>query len=170
MQAIKVRISKEVLTPSNTQNFEGVLASSTFSFAGNDFALNAPLVWNVNVVNGGEGYLFVTGNIAGRLNTKCVRCLENASVDIDSEVEGYVKIKSDAKLPSDVGEDECVALENGKFIDLAPFLEGAVMLDLPIQPLCSENCEGLFEYCDNCADDKEDVQHPFEVLKNFNFD
>ena len=169
MQNVKVQISKEVLSPSNSQNFEGVLNSATFNFAGNEFKGCGPLSWNVSVINGGEGYLFVTGSVAGKLSTQCVRCLEDASVEIDSEVEGYVKFKPDAKLPEDVGEDECVELEDGKYINLATFLEGAITLDLPIQPLCNETCEGLFEYCDKETTEEADVQHPFEVLKNFDF-
>ena len=170
MQSVKVQISKEVLSPSNCQNFEGVLPSASFNFAGNYFQGRGPLTWNVSVVNGGEGYLFVTGNVCGNLKTQCVRCLEDAIVEIDAEVEGYVKVKGDAKLPDDVGDDECVRLEDGKFIDLTTFLEGAVTLALPIQPLCSENCEGLLEYCDNETSVDSNVQHPFEVLKNFSFD
>ena len=110
------------------------------------------------MINGGEGYLFVTGKIKGSFVTKCVRCLEPACAIIESTVEGYVKVKPDAKL------------EDGKFINLSPFLEGAIMLDLPLQPLCDENCDGLFEYCDH--DDAEadpSVQSPFAVLKNFDF-
>ena len=121
------------------------------------------------MINGGEGYLFVTGNVTGKLNTKCVRCLEDASVEIDSEVEGYVKYKTCAKLPEDVGDDECVHLEDGKYIDISTFLSGAVTLDLPIQPLCNENCKGLFEFCDREDSEEADVQHPFDVLKNFDF-
>ena len=170
MQSVKVQISKEVLSPSNCQNFEGVLPSASLNFAGNYFQGRGPLTWNVSVVNGGEGYLFVTGNVCGNLKTQCVRCLEDAIVEIDAEVEGYVKVKGDAKLPDDVGDDECVRLEDGKFIDLTTFLEGAVTLALPIQPLCSENCEGLLEYCDNETSVDSNVQHPFEVLKNFSFD
>ena len=170
MQDIKVRISKEVLTPSNTQNFEGVLTSANFKFSGNEFVSDGTCSWSVDVINGGEGYLFVTGKIKGSFVTKCVRCLEPACAIIESTVEGYVKVKPDAKLPNDVGDDECEELEDGKFINLSPFLEGAIMLDLPLQPLCDENCDGLFEYCDH--DDAEadpSVQSPFAVLKNFDF-
>lgn len=146
------------------------MSHATFHFAGNDFEATQPISWEVRVINGGEGFLYVEGKANAKLKTQCVRCLEDATLDVNSEIEGFIKIKEEAKLPEDVGEDECVKLDDGKYVDLFPLLQGAILLDLPMQPLCDENCEGLFEFCDgHGAQESEDVQHPFEVLKNFKF-
>ena len=170
MQETVIRITSDLLTPSNSSDFEGVLSHATFKYAGSTFETTEPVSWNVHIVNGGEGFLYIEGEAKSRLKTQCVRCLEDANVKLTSVIEGYVKIKDTAKLPEDVGEDECVELKDGKYIDIFPLLQGAIMLDLPMQPLCDENCKGLFEYCDNhgeCSDDEK--QSPFEVLKNYKF-
>lgn len=166
----KIRITSELLSPSNSEDFEGVLSHATFHFSGNDFVATSPIRWNVRVVNGGEGFLYINGDAQAELKTQCVRCLDEARLNVNAEIEGFVKIKEGAKLPKDVGEDEFVKLEDGKYIDLSQLLKASILLNLPMQPLCDENCEGLFAYCDGHASQKiDDVQHPFEVLKNFEF-
>lgn len=168
MNPVKIRISNNLLTPSCTERFDGVVDLIALTFAGNKFVSTEPVKWRVSVVNGGEGFLFVEGKVKATLKTECVRCLEDAFFEVDSEIEGYAKLKEDVKLPADVEEDECVFVHNN-VIDISRFIEGAVCLDLPMQPLCSENCEGLFEFCDHDELNEEPLQTPFEVLKNYEF-
>jgi uncharacterized protein len=112
--------------------------------------------------------LFISGVVNGNFNTQCVRCLEDATVSVKGTIEGYCKLKDKAKLPEDIGDDECAILQNDKTIDISPLVEGALVLELPLQPLCSENCKGLFEYCDH-IEQNSDSKNPFSVLKNIDF-
>ena len=168
MNSIKIRISNNLLTPSCTEHFDGTVDSFALTFAGNEYVSIKPVKWNVSVVNGGESFLYIEGTIKATLKTECVRCLEDAIFEVDSTIEGYAKLKEDVKLPPDVEEDECVFVHNN-VIEISQFIEGAVCLDLPLQPLCSENCEGLFEFCDHDEVDSKPSQTPFEVLKNYEF-
>ncbi|MDX6260465.1 MAG: hypothetical protein QOH84_2153 [Kribbellaceae bacterium] len=87
-----------------------------------------------------EGVL-VSGSASGRLVGECARCL----VDIEDEFladvqELYVYPESDAE------PDEASRME-GDLIDLEPALRDQVVLALPFQPLCSDDCEGLCPEC-----------------------
>jgi uncharacterized protein len=87
-----------------------------------------------------EGVL-VTGTVSGRLVGECARCL----VDIEDEFladvqELYVYPESDAE------DDEASRLE-GELIDLEPVLRDQVVLALPFQPLCADDCPGLCPEC-----------------------
>ena len=44
------------------------------------------------------------------------------------------------------GDEETYLIEND-FIDLAPLAHDAIFLDLPLAPLCREDCQGLCPYC-----------------------
>ena len=56
---------------------------------------------------------------------------------------------------SEADEDEASRLE-GDLIDLEPLLRDEVVLDLPFQPLCREDCAGLCVECGaNLNDDPE---------------
>lgn len=43
--------------------------------------------------------------------------------------------------------DEDAYLIEGDVVDLAPMVHDAILLDLPLAPLCREDCQGLCPYC-----------------------
>ena len=44
------------------------------------------------------------------------------------------------------GDDDAYLVEHD-FVDLAPLAHDAILLDLPLAPLCREDCKGLCPYC-----------------------
>jgi uncharacterized protein len=44
------------------------------------------------------------------------------------------------------GDDDSYVIEHD-FVDLAPLAHDAIFLDLPLAPLCREDCRGLCPYC-----------------------
>jgi uncharacterized protein len=101
-----------------------------------------------------EGVL-VTGTAEADLEGECARCLEpiedNVRVDLQ---ELFVYDDRDNPLVDD--EDSDVSLLVGDLLDLEPVLRDAVVLALPFQPLCREDCPGLCVECGaRLADDPE---------------
>ncbi|WP_441250084.1 YceD family protein [Kitasatospora sp. McL0602] len=102
-----------------------------------------------------EGVL-VTGTAEARVEGECVRCLEPVDDAIDVEFqELYYYAESDERHRSRTGvaddleedsDDETYRLE-GDFFDLQPVLRDAVVLALPLQPVCQEDCLGLCSEC-----------------------
>ena len=65
----------------------------------------------------------------------------------------------DARAP---GDDEAYLIEND-FVDLAPLVHDAIFLDLPLAPLCREDCQGLCPYCGVDRNDEScDCQGPVD--------
>lgn len=90
-----------------------------------------------------EGVL-VTGVASARLRGECVRCLTEITDEVEIELqELYVHAGSQAT------EAEASRLE-GDLLDLQPLLRDSVVLDLPFQPLCRVDCQGL---CPECGSD-----------------
>jgi len=94
-----------------------------------------------------EGVL-VTGTAQAELEGECVRCL----VDIHDEVvadfqELFVYEESDTARHPHGGEDDDVSRLEGDLLDLEPLLRDAVVLMLPFQPLCRDDCPGLCIEC-----------------------
>ena len=94
-----------------------------------------------------EGVL-VTGTAHAELEGECVRCL----VDIHDEVvadfqELFVYEESDTARHPHGGEDDDVSRLEGDLLDLEPLLRDAVVLMLPFQPLCRDDCPGLCIEC-----------------------
>ncbi|MFI0241206.1 YceD family protein [Streptomyces sp. NPDC016845] len=100
-----------------------------------------------------EGVL-VTGTARALAKGECVRCLEPVGLEVDTDFQemfsypdaddrGRVKAE-----PADDAEDDedRLFLEDGLF-DLESVLRDAVVLALPMQPVCQDDCEGLCSEC-----------------------
>lgn len=87
-----------------------------------------------------EGVL-VSGTATVDVAGECVRCLTSISDSLEIDIqELFVYPNSEAT------EDEASRLE-GDLIDLEPLLRDDVVLELPFQPLCREDCAGLCVEC-----------------------
>ncbi|MEO5663121.1 MAG: YceD family protein [Nocardioides sp.] len=102
-----------------------------------------------------EGVL-VSGSATAELDGECARCLEPIEDEISvrlQELFVYDDVRHDSS-DTDL-EDETSRLEDD-LLDLEPLLRDAVVLALPFQPLCEEDCPGLCVECGaRLADDPE---------------
>ncbi len=109
-----------------------------------------------------EGVL-ITGTAQAALVGECARCLEaiedTISVDIQ---ELFVYDDPNHAARGNELDDEVSRLE-GDLIDLEPLLRDAVVLALPFQPLCQEDCPGLCIDCGAPLADDPDHRHEAPV-------
>ena len=100
-----------------------------------------------------EGVL-VSGTATAPLSGECGRCLatvdDTLTVDLQ---ELFAYAGGDAGSSS---EDEDVSHMEGDLLDLEPVLRDAVVLALPLTPLCDEDCRGLCVDCGERLDDLPD--------------
>jgi uncharacterized protein len=101
-----------------------------------------------------EGVL-VTGPARVAVSGECVRCLTEISDELEIDVQELFVYPD-----SDASEDEASRLE-GDLIDLEPLLRDEVVLELPFQPLCREDCAGLCVECG--ANLNDDPGHTHEL-------
>jgi uncharacterized protein len=88
-----------------------------------------------------EGVL-VTGSAEAGLEGECARCLE--PIEDSIRVDFQELFLYDAEEGDE--EDDVRRLE-GDLLDLEPVVRDAVVLALPFQPLCREDCPGLCVEC-----------------------
>src|SRR4051812_15784222 len=82
-----------------------------------------------------EGVL-VSGSVRAPLAAECGRCLEPVEDALVADVQELY-----AYDPADAADDAPVL--SGDLLDLRPLLRDAVVLALPINPVCDEACAGL---------------------------
>ncbi|WP_424955262.1 YceD family protein [Dermatophilus congolensis] len=104
-----------------------------------------------------EGIL-VSGEMRARATGACVRCLDDIDESVDVSFQELFAYADRAARHEKVGdEDEDQRVIEGDLIDLEPVIVDAVVLSLPFQPVCDEDCPGL---CSTCGDHlSEDPQH-----------
>jgi uncharacterized protein len=106
-----------------------------------------------------EGVL-VTGTATAPVSGECARCLEPVTSSVEAS---FQELYHYEPSPGEDGEDEL--LLDGDLLDLEPVLRDAVVLALPLSPLCSDDCAGLCVKCGvRLADAGPGHQHDDEVL------
>ena len=131
----------------------------------------ADLELDVQLEGVAEGVL-VTATVAGPLAGECARCLEpfTAAVRVRFQ-ELFVPAESGQASESDT--DDSYRLDGSGLLDLEPALRDAVVLELPLSPLCEDSCPGLCAECGvRLADAEPGHRHeqrsaPWAALKDF---
>ncbi|WP_088317956.1 DUF177 domain-containing protein [Kineosporia sp. R_H_3] len=103
-----------------------------------------------------EGVL-VSGTARGRATGECVRCLGDVDQEIEVDLQELYVYPGRSPEGSD-DEDELRELQDD-LIDLEPALRDAVVLALPFQPVCREDCPGLCSECGARLADDPDHHH-----------
>ncbi len=103
--------------------------------------------------------ILAAGEVAATVTVPCIRCLEDAAVpvrtDFADEYRPTVDVMSGAEIsPEEANEHEAEYFTIGgdHVLDLRESLRQAIILGLPMAPLCREDCPGLAEAVDGAGD------------------
>ncbi len=102
-----------------------------------------------------EGVL-VTGSATAELVGECVRCLEPLTEEMSA---GFQDLYVYDDHDHDPDEDDETRWLEDDLLDLEPMLRDAVVLALPFQPLCTEDCPGLCAECGARLADEPEHTH-----------
>jgi uncharacterized protein len=117
------------------------------------FRFLSPVVYELTLRKFENG-LHISGPVSCELNLICVRCLEevpfsvNTFLDVELAPKDLVPHSAEVELK---GNDLDTDFYEGDEIDLDPLVYEEVLLNLPMSPLCRDDCKGL---CDTCGKNK----------------
>ena len=134
-----------------------------------DYRFPEPLGVRLQFRRSGSTLLF-NGQVKGVVEGHCSRCLEPFRIKVERSVElslvssfeqrGEIKLKP---------EDLDLGFYSGDEIDLGDLAQSEIILQLPIRPLCKEECLGLCCHCGGnrnlglcrCASPAKDASREF---------
>lgn len=123
----------------------------------------SPIELDLRVESVMEGVL-VSGTAEIEVHAECSRCLDPVEWNEDVDLrELFVYPPTDARgRPVEEGDsgDDALPRVQDDMIDLEPVLRDAVVLGLPLAPVCDDECRGL---CPTCGDRLED-EHRHEIV------
>ncbi|WP_405978416.1 YceD family protein [Streptomyces sp. NBC_00158] len=125
----------------------------------------APLKLNLRLESVMEGVL-VTGTVRASATGECVRCLETVERELKADFQEMFSYpdaddrgRPKAEPADDAEDDEDVLLLEDGLFDLEPVLRDVVVLALPMQPVCREDCLGLCPDCGLSLNDDPEHHH-----------
>lgn len=118
----------------------------------------------------------VKGHVAVLMEAECDRCLELAEFPIDADFELYYRpVAEGYGEEKAIDEDEAeMGFYEGDGVELNDVLREFVLLTLPMQRVCSEDCKGICPECgqnrnkNKCACQTAPADDRWAALKKLN--
>lgn len=138
--------------------------------------LTSPVIGVATLTNTGT-LLLVQGKVSAEVKLTCSRCLDEMSCPLEAELAEEFEIKTDggpegAKVIESEYEEDLGSILSETEINLEELIRQSLLVAIPLQPLCREDCKGL---CPNCGKNlnegpcdcaKDDTESPFAALKD----
>jgi uncharacterized protein len=134
------------------------------------------LLGNAKVTRITEG-LLVQGDVGANVGLECSRCLTQFSLPVEARLEEQFQPTIDVLTGSPVhrlvgdDSDSTFDIDNNHMMDLSEPVRQAILVALPMKPLCREDCAGLCPICGANLNEGphecevETVDHRWEVLR-----
>lgn len=121
--------------------------------------------------------LLVQGDIQAEVDVQCSRCLDNVTVPVDARLEEQFKPTVDVetgraiKREDQEEDDDAFTIDPTHQMDLSEPIRQALLVALPMRPLCREDCKGLCPVCGanrnntDCGHQEEPMDSRWEGLR-----
>ena len=161
---MKINIASVLRNDGASKEFTGNVELGNLEYMGSTLSFEEPLKVNGKVYSIG-GALEISADITGEYTSVCSRCGKPVSAEISAQL--FESIDSEF---SEIDE-ECITV-SGNVIDISGSIDACIFDELPMQPLCMEECKGLCPVCGidlnenecNCDDTVYDPR--FAIFRN----
>ena len=145
-------ISQIIGEPGEELSFSGEVTLEAVKLGEELIETPSPLHVDV-LVSGINDGVIIKGNASGKVRLRCSRCLAKFDYEASTSIDELAAedIESAAK-------DDVFPIVDGK-IDLAPIVYQNLMVEIPMQALCADNCAGI---CPECGKNLNDNPHKHE--------
>jgi uncharacterized protein len=106
----------------------------------------AELELDIQLEGVAEGVL-VTATVSGPLVGECARCLEPFASAVKVRFQELFTLSDAADQADEADDADSYRLDASGLLDLEPALRDAIVLELPLSPLCEDGCQGLCVEC-----------------------
>jgi uncharacterized protein len=110
--------------------------------------------------------LLVQGDVQAQVTLACSRCLDEITLPVDASLEEQYQPTIDVETgrliqrADDEKDDTAFSVDQNHLMDLTEPVRQALLVALPLKPLCREDCAGL---CPACGANWNEAQCDHEV-------
>ena len=153
------------------KKYEALVPPKTLGLIYEEAEFVSPLSCTVHLIRQGGNNICVTADITSVISVECRRCVEPFEIDVATSLNLFFSFKNESSEEDDADE----RYYDGETLDISEDTRQALMLEIPMWPLCSETCEGLCPQCGTvlnagvCSCEAENetpvaTSNPFSVL------
>ncbi|MBI5599668.1 MAG: DUF177 domain-containing protein [Deltaproteobacteria bacterium] len=111
------------------------------------FSIIAPLKGSIGIKRSGV-FIDIEGTVSTAASLQCSRCLKKFDFKIASGFTNRLELGSPRAKEKELSREEMdITFFQGEELDTFDILMEQVSLELPIKPLCREDCKGLCHRC-----------------------
>lgn len=122
----------------------------------------------------GDGVYYCSGEAACDAQIECSRCLEPYPVNLRGDIEFSIQEVTDERQvrPDEIPDTELLVPFHAAQVDITAPVREALVLEIPLKPLCSEDCRGLCPLCgvnrnlERCRCVARESDSRWEALRN----
>ncbi|CAH0122103.1 MULTISPECIES: DUF177 domain-containing protein [unclassified Paenibacillus] len=136
----------------------------------NDITSISPLRVDLQASPAPESVVDVRGELHVRMDLNCSRCLAPLT---ETYVIPFHEQFKQMENPAEADEDEELIFVSEDQVDIKPYVEETLYMNLPYVPLCGEDCKGLCPTCGQnlneqaCSCSNERIDPRLAGLKDF---
>ena len=152
MNTTKIDVSKLIEYPEEELEASGEAVLEPTKLGDETIEFPAPFSFSVRLSSVGEG-IVVSGETSGPVGLRCGRCLKSFTYETAVSFEELAVFEPDSGEDREV--DDALKLTDEK-LDVVSIIYQNVIVDVPIRPLCREECAGL---CAECGKNLNEEPH-----------
>jgi uncharacterized protein len=153
------------------KQYEALVPSETLGLIYEEAEFVSPLSCTVLLLRQGGDNIFVTVDITSVMSADCRRCIKPFEINVATTFDVFFSYSDESSEQEATDE----RFYDGETLDISEDVRQALILEIPMWPLCSETCEGVCPQCGTelnvgaCACDVENEEpvatsNPFSVL------
>ncbi|SMO41256.1 uncharacterized protein SAMN06269117_10385 [Balnearium lithotrophicum] len=163
-EEVKRKVNLSEITAKEPLKVKTTIQPSIMNLPKEEVSSSSPFELEVEITKKAVGYQF-KGKISGEVELTCSRCLKKYKQRIENEFDYKMLPTSEIGGGEIKGSDLDVKFSDESVVDLAEVTEEQILLNLPVKPLCSEECEGV-NYMEEKEEAEESWKSKLKELKN----
>jgi len=162
---MKRKINLNEVTAKEPVKVDTEINSSIMNLPKEEVSNSSTFKLHIEVTKKPIGY-GLKGNVKGEVELTCSRCNKKFMYQIDRDFE-YKLLPTAEITGGEIKSSELdVKFSDSDILDLAEVVEEQIILDLPVKPLCDDNCQVPWEESSDESDSSKEVKDKrWEKLK-----
>lgn len=125
------------------KKYEALVPPETLGLIYEEAEFVSPLSCTVHLLRQGGNNICVTADITSVMSVECGRCVEPFKIDVTTSLNLFFSLKNESSEEDEADE----RYYDGETLDISEDTRQALILEIPMWPLCSKTCEGLCLQC-----------------------